>query len=510
MGKSLPSSWRSLSKTNKPFEAIPMDLRHLLTLLPIAFRFPLLGAEFHLNNQQLSLLTGVNVITLGFANILIVPLSNIFGRRPISIIFGLLVVLTNIWQALATSHSSFLAARACNGLVAATSETIMVQVIADVYVCAGTRYPVHILIMSPRFFLHERGFWMGAYFTLYFSGAFLGPIMSGNLAARTRDWRPFFWLTVGLAAFVTVLLIFAFPETKWQRNTVNHAGVKQGKKSDDKVQEAVVDSEASSERSGAGGAAVGRGKPGRKQFMPMQKPDSDWWKYVVRDITTPIIVFFNPIVFWAALMLMGPADLLLLFNLTESPLFTSPAYRFTPGQVGYANFAFFVGGVIGVATAGPFSDWLARRATIKNNGIREAEMRLPALIPFVCLYIVSHVVGAVGYQRAWPWPAIIVCGFGFSGLAVTSIPAISIAYAVDCYKPISGEIMVVATVLKNVLGFCLSYWVFKIAATRGFVAVYMIQFAYDMLPIVLTVPLYIWGKNLRRWTKNSDIHKRRL
>lgn len=95
--------------------------------------FPLLGAEWHLGQQQLSLLTGTNVLTLGFANILIVPLSNIFGRRPISIIFGVLVILTNIWQALATSHESFLAARACNGLVAATSETIMVQVIADMY-----------------------------------------------------------------------------------------------------------------------------------------------------------------------------------------------------------------------------------------------------------------------------------------------------------------------------------------------------------------------------------------
>lgn len=50
-------------------------------------------------------------------------------------------------------------------------------------------------------------------------------------------------------------------------------------------------------------------------------------------------------------MLAGPADLLLLFNLTESRLLASPAYRFNPGQVGYTNFAFFVGGIVGVATA---------------------------------------------------------------------------------------------------------------------------------------------------------------
>jgi len=65
----------------------------------------------------------------------------------------------------------------------------------------------------------------------------------------------------------------------------------------------------------------------------------------------------------------------------------------------------------------------------------------------------------------------------------------------------------VGTVLKNVLGFCLSYWVFDVMATRGWVAVYMTQFAVSMFPVVLTVPLYFWGKNLRRWTKDSSLHR---
>lgn len=37
--------------------------------LSLAPMFPLLGAEFHLTNTQLSLLTGVNVLTLGFCTI---------------------------------------------------------------------------------------------------------------------------------------------------------------------------------------------------------------------------------------------------------------------------------------------------------------------------------------------------------------------------------------------------------------------------------------------------------
>nr|POF23915.1 putative mfs-type transporter [Quercus suber] len=137
-----PLNWSRVWKWTTAISQLLYVWVLVCSALSIAPMFPLLGMEFRLNQQQLSLLTGLNVITLGFANIFIVPLSNIFGRRPTSIFFGVLVVLTNIWQALATSHRSLLAARACNGIAAATSETIMVQVIADI------------------FFLHERGFWV--------------------------------------------------------------------------------------------------------------------------------------------------------------------------------------------------------------------------------------------------------------------------------------------------------------------------------------------------------------
>lgn len=61
------------------------------------------------------------------------------------------MALTCIWEALASSHKSLLAARACNGITAATSESIMVQVIADM------------------FFLSERGTLMGVYLWVVFS-----------------------------------------------------------------------------------------------------------------------------------------------------------------------------------------------------------------------------------------------------------------------------------------------------------------------------------------------------
>jgi MFS family permease len=84
-------------------------------------------------------------MVLGFSNFIVVPFSNIFGRRATTLVFGVLFLVTCIWQAVAKSFGSFIASRAVIGIAAAPSETLMVQVIADI------------------FFLHERGLWMGIY-----------------------------------------------------------------------------------------------------------------------------------------------------------------------------------------------------------------------------------------------------------------------------------------------------------------------------------------------------------
>ena len=323
------------------------------------------------------------------------------------------------------------------------------------------------------FFLHERGFWMGAYFTMYFMGSFLGPIMSGNIAA-IHGWRSFFWLSTALSAFVTLLLVVGFPETRYFNRTTQSSVTRAALDSTNPVvagtTEKTVDgekgtdtpiiaSDTDSERGNAPGAVVvGKGRPNRRQFSALQRPDSRWKSYILHDLTTPLKVFFNPITFWAGLMLAGPADVLLIFNLDESALLAAPPYLWNTSQVGYSNFAFFVGGLVGVATGGPLSDYVAKRLTARNNGVREAEFRLPALLPFALVTVVLHVVGAVGTQRQWPWPALLVCGYGFSGLSVTTVPTIAIAYAIDCFKPISGEIMIVATICKNTVSLNCCRW----------------------------------------------------
>ena len=82
------------------------------------------------------------------------------------------------------------------------------------------------------------------------------------------------------------------------------------------------------------------------------------------------------------------------------------------------NFAIVVGAIIGLATAGPLSDWVSARATKRNGGILEPEMRLPAMskylepllhtndmlilkfaVPYVLIMILGNFVVAFGYQQ---------------------------------------------------------------------------------------------------------------
>lgn len=53
---------------------------------------------------------------------------------------------------------------------------------------------------------------------------------------------------------------------------------------------------------------------------------------------------------------------------------------------GFFNFAILIGALLGLLTAGPLSDWISMRATIKNNGVREPEMRLPAMVCCQCKF----------------------------------------------------------------------------------------------------------------------------
>ena len=222
----------------------------------------------------------------------------------------------------------------------------------------------------------------------------IGPIISGNIAAHVT-WRWFFWVCTIATVISLTTIIFMFPETRRMRQ--DESGIGSGL-DQERPEGEKPDMPESMNQSPSPEAALpmdqylGRGRPSRAQYNLVQPIDRYALSTILRHIVTPVELFFYPIVFWAAMTMGAAANALLDCNLTQSQVFAAPPYNFSPADVGFANFALLVGAILGLLAAGPFSDWVAMRATVKNGGIREPEMRLPALIPFIIAATVGMTV----------------------------------------------------------------------------------------------------------------------
>ncbi|KAK8042423.1 MFS general substrate transporter [Apiospora phragmitis] len=489
-----PLNWSKTWKTIIIANQFVFVFISIMTPLAIAPMTQIFEAEFHKTLPQVNMLFGAAAITLGYANFLIVPAANVFGRRPIIIICGLICILANIWQGLVTSYSSFIGARVISGLGAAANESIMPMVISDIL------------------FVHQRGRSMTFYFGLswaYFMGLFIGPIISGAIASQI-SWRWFFWVCTILQGASWILTIIAHPETKYERPS-------QGSPSNSVFN---ISYQSEKQDGPTGSDTEGRsfspstvqvrpvGRPSKEQFSIIPRIRFDYsLAKVTRDIVSPLQIFSFPIVLWASLTMGFAANCLLALNLTQAQVFGPPPYLFTPDQIGFVNFAFVVGAAVALVTAGPLADWIALRRARKNGGVLEAEFRLPALIPYVALCLVGMTVTAVGYQRSWPWAATVVAGYMLVGIQVVGIPAIAIAYAVDCYKSLPGEIMIAATIVKNTFGFGMIFFFNDWAATGGYLAPVLTLMAITVGFCVIGLAVFIpSGKKFRRMTKDSKLH----
>jgi hypothetical protein len=122
-----------------------------------------------------------------------------------------------------------------------------------------------------------------------------------------------------------------------------------------------------------------------------------------------------------------------------------------------------------------------------------------AIIPYCVITVPRCVIVGCGYQNGWPWEAITIFGDTCIGIQVIALPTIAVAYAVDSYKPISGEILVICTVFKNTFGFGMSWWVPELTPLQSV----MVLFACTSAACLVGVPIYFFGKRLRTITKDN-------
>ena len=311
----------------------------------------------------------------GTGNLFWVPMANKWGRRPVYILSYTIYFATSVWLIFDKSYAGFLTARILMGLGAGAAETIAPITIADV------------------FFLHERGQIMGFYTCFLSIGVSLGLVISG-LITIDYQWRTIYQVGSALVGFVLLLAVFTFPETAYAQTKCIE---KHAPGSDDQY----ISQPSSSSDVEAKPNIVHQKKRTYLQSLRVfcgTLTRENFFKMMIR----PFGLILLPPVLWAALVQAVTIGFLVAVTSNVDPAFEQ-TYHFQPYQVGLCFIAGIIGSILGVPAGGHFGDVVADHLTKRNGGIREPEMRLPAIMLSAVTCPLALVLFGVGVQHKLHW-----------------------------------------------------------------------------------------------------------
>ncbi|KAI1105343.1 MFS general substrate transporter [Jackrogersella minutella] len=284
---------------------------------------PEVAAEYNTTGSIVNIVNALYMLFMGLSPIFWGPLSQVYGRRMITIITAVGFFACSIGTALAPNLGAFFVFRLLTAFEGTSFILVGASVIGDMY--------------RPT----ERGTATGFYLSGTLVGPALGPCIGGIIVTYT-SWRVIFWLQTGLAGLAAVGSYFLLPETIYHM------------KIDDLV--------------GYSGAAK------VKVVLGMINP---WrvirlWEYPNLFLTG----LSSASLVWNMYSLLTPIRYVL-----------NPRYNLTtPMQGGLFYLAPGCGYLVGTFMGGRYADFIVKRY-IKKRGIRIPEDRMYSALPFMGIVI---------------------------------------------------------------------------------------------------------------------------
>lgn len=225
-----------------------------------------------------------------------------------------------------------------------------------------------------------------------------------------------------------------------------------------------------------------------------------WWKAAIR----PFILFCYPAVLWSSAIYACSIGWLIVISESVAVIYREGSYHFSALSTGLVYISPFIGGVLGTAVAGKVSDIIVRALARRNGGLYEPEFRLVMAAPVA----VTTVIGLMGFgwsagqNDSWIVPTIFfgVVSFGCSLGSTTSI-----TFCVDSYRQYAGEALVTLNFSKNIFhGLVFSLFVTEWLTHDGSKSVFIWIGIIQLIVLLSTIPMYIYGKRARAWTVRKN------
>jgi MFS family permease len=392
----------------------------------------------------------------GLSSFFWAPMIAKYGKRPVYVSSFVLYAAVTLGCGACKTWNAQLGLRILAGIAAGAGEILGPSVISDIW------------------FVHERGLAMGMFSSFLSIGVAFGLVLAGQIT-QFVGWRSIYWIFGGMIGGSAILIVFTFPETTFQRPPL--APVEQGYRP--KIDQ--------SKRHGfLRKMALTSGVHTQESF----------WQLFVR----PFIVVVYPAVGWATAVTAVTVGFLIAVT-TNVAIAFGQAYHFGPSKVGLCFLSGIVGSILAIIFGGTIIDKASSRMAKKNGGIREPEMRLPAIIIVIITAPLALILYGVGIQHQLHW-IVPTIGLGLINFSIVVGSNIGIVYAIDCYKPITAEVVTAILAYKSVLGFILSFYTNQWVMGEGYQHAFGEMAGISAAFLVLAIPLYIWGKNIRQSSLN--------
>ncbi|RAQ46991.1 hypothetical protein AFGD_011285 [Aspergillus flavus] len=403
----------------------------------ISSAFPLYATPMAFNPPvcigKLGHLVAVNVLMMGAANILWVPLANTFGRRPITLFNILLLTLCCVWAARATSFGSLLAARFFMGVGVAPADTIAPNVVGEIY------------------FAHQRGKAMGFYTVSICIGPVLGGIAGGYIAGNLGlAW--IHWINVILSGILLVACFFLVPETLYVREVpqATDPALDNGGKDEDAASSVKIE-DITRNRTTSGSYT-------ELTFLRSLKLYT-YHGNLFQNFISPWLTLRLPGVWLVMLWYAGLVGGVVTISTVGPTLAAQPPYLW-----GNNAGLILVGGIIGaligaVATALTADRIVTTKKTLQGEENMEPEARLPIALPGLVLATTGLWTFGFCAQASNPHMWIgMQFGLGMLSFGLTQAPSIGFNYIIDSYASVSADCFVVVTCMRAIISFSWTFF----------------------------------------------------
>jgi len=405
------------------------------------------------------------------------------------------------------------------------------------------------LSLLDIWFEHQNGTSLGMYTLATAIGTYLGPLV-GNYVAENLGWRWIGWLGAIFGGGSFIVLYFGLEETEFQRDryltsggdqylvdgaplpqkTVQHASTggdadiektptnneNSTTSSDEHKDRAIQDHEDKKDEQATREERIPSEVFRNRMSLSYSRPKTYLdrirlitpapnlrglgFKQFINRLWHTMRVFTFPAVWYAGLQ-WGLQNVCLTFYLTVmEDNWYGPPWNYSNAAVGNMNIPCLIGSIIGCFYGGWCSDKFQIYMTKRNKGVMEAEYRLWLMALCVAIFPAGMWLFGIGSARGWNWPVPYV-GLGFIGFGYGCAGDLSITYLADSYPDMVLEGMVGVAVVNNSLAliftFSASLWL-ETSLENCFIELGALSFVI----LGLSLPMIIWGKRSRRWTRD--------